>query len=44
VFFVRVFAPKFQRFPTRPRFYPDIDVPSLPAVTPADLAARGGRA
>jgi NADH-quinone oxidoreductase subunit H len=43
VAFVRVFAPKFQRFPTRPRFYSDIDVPSLPAVTPADLA-RGGLA
>ena len=47
--FVRVLAPKFERFPNRPRFYSDIDVPSLPAVTIADaaaaaLAARGGRA
>ena len=28
---VKAFAPKFQRFPDRPRFYSDIDVPSLPA-------------
>jgi len=28
---VRVMAPKFQRFPTRPRFYSTIDVPPLPA-------------
>ena len=28
---VRVMAPKFQRFPNRPRFYSTIDVPSLPA-------------
>ena len=42
--FVQFFAPKFQRFPTRPRFYGDIDVPSLPAVTAADfMAAKGGR-
>ena len=44
VFFVKVFAPKFQRFPTRPRFYPGIDVPSLPAVTPPDFARKGGPA
>jgi len=31
VLFVRVLAPKFQRFPVRPRFAPEIDVPSLPA-------------
>ena len=49
--FVKFFAPKFQRFPTRPRFYPDIDVPSLPAVTAAEFVAQppsavrqGGRA
>jgi NADH-quinone oxidoreductase subunit H len=47
--FVQALAPKFERFPNRPRFYSDIDVPSLPAVTIADaaaaaLAARGGRA
>lgn len=35
VAWVRVFAPKFQRFPDRPRFYSNIDVPSLPAVAPA---------
>ena len=28
---VKAFAPKFQRFPDRPRFYSEIDVPSLPA-------------
>jgi NADH-quinone oxidoreductase subunit H len=32
VAWVRAFAPKFQRFPDRPRFYSTIDVPSLPAV------------
>jgi NADH-quinone oxidoreductase subunit H len=32
VAFVRFFAPKFQRFPTRLRYYGNIDVPSLPAV------------
>jgi NADH-quinone oxidoreductase subunit H len=31
VAWVRAFAPKFQRFPDRPRFYSEIDVPSLPA-------------
>lgn len=30
--FVRFFAPKFQRFPARLRYYGGIDVPSLPAV------------
>jgi NADH-quinone oxidoreductase subunit H len=29
---VKTFAPKFHRFPDRPRFYSQIDVPSLPAV------------
>jgi NADH-quinone oxidoreductase subunit H len=42
--FVKVFAPKFQRFPPRPRFAPDIDVPSLPAVTPPGYARKGGQA
>ncbi len=28
---VKVMAPKFERFPNRPRFYSTIDVPSLPA-------------
>jgi NADH-quinone oxidoreductase subunit H len=28
---VKTFAPRFQRFPDRPRFYSTIDVPSLPA-------------
>ena len=32
VAWVRAMAPKFQRFPNRPRFAPTIDVPSLPAV------------
>lgn len=31
VAFVRIFAPKFQRFPNRLRYYATIDVPSLPA-------------
>jgi NADH-quinone oxidoreductase subunit H len=31
VAWVRVFAPTFQRFPDRPKFYSTIDVPSLPA-------------
>lgn len=44
VFFVKAFAPKFQRYPSRPRFYPGIDVPSLPAVTPPDFARKGGGA
>jgi NADH-quinone oxidoreductase subunit H len=39
VVFVRVLAPKFQRFPTRPRFYDGIDVPSLPAVTAEEFVA-----
>jgi hypothetical protein len=43
--FVRFLAPKFQRFPTRPRFHGDIDVPALPAVTASEyMAAKGGRA
>ena len=33
--FVRFLAPKFERFPTQLRFYPNIDVPSLPAVAAA---------
>lgn len=37
VAWVRVFAPKFQRFPDRLRFYDTIDVPSLPAPENADL-------
>jgi NADH-quinone oxidoreductase subunit H len=32
--FVRLLAPKFERFPTQLRFYSNIDVPSLPAVAP----------
>lgn len=32
VAWVKTFAPKLQRFPDRPRFYSNIDVPSLPAV------------
>jgi hypothetical protein len=40
VFYVRVFAPRFQRFPVRPRLVGDIDVPSLPAVA----AQAGGAA
>jgi hypothetical protein len=35
VAWVRILAPKFQRFPTELRFYPSIDVPSLPAVAGA---------
>jgi NADH-quinone oxidoreductase subunit H len=31
VAWVKTMAPKFQRFPDRPRFYSDISVPSLPA-------------
>jgi NADH-quinone oxidoreductase subunit H len=34
VAWVKAFAPKFQRFPDRPRFFSNIDVPSLPAVAP----------
>ena len=41
VAWVRTFAPKFQRFPDRPRFYSNIDVPSLPAVAPKPDAATG---
>ncbi len=39
--FVRFLAPKFERFPTQLRFYPNIDVPSLPAVAadPAKVTA-----
>jgi NADH-quinone oxidoreductase subunit H len=40
VAWVKAFAPKFQRFPDRPRFYSDIDVPSLPAPTSAAGAGR----
>lgn len=32
--FVRFFAPKFERFPKRLRYYETIDVPSLPATAP----------
>jgi hypothetical protein len=39
VAWVKAFAPKFQRFPDRPRFYSNIDVPSLPAVRELDAAA-----
>jgi NADH-quinone oxidoreductase subunit H len=35
VAWVRVLGPRFSRFPTRPRFYATIDVPSLPAPAPA---------
>lgn len=31
VAWMRIFAPRFERFPHRPRFYSTIDVPSLPA-------------
>lgn len=34
VAFVRLLAPKFERFPAQLRFYANIDVPSLPAVAP----------
>jgi len=39
--FMRLLAPKFERFPTRLRYYSDIDVPSLPAATAADAARTG---
>jgi len=41
--FMKVLAPKFERFPTQLRFYPNIDVPSLPAVAVPDAigAAKG---
>lgn len=48
VAWVKAFAPKFQRFPDRPRFYSTIDVPSLPAVaapksnTPETLTGTPG--
>jgi NADH-quinone oxidoreductase subunit H len=42
--FMTLLAPKFQRFPTRLRFYPTIDVPSLPAVAAADVPGAGHRA
>jgi NADH-quinone oxidoreductase subunit H len=39
--FVRLFAPRFHRFPDRLRYYSTIDVPSLPAVgTPRDAAGN----
>jgi NADH-quinone oxidoreductase subunit H len=38
--FMRLLAPKFERFPTALRFYPNIDVPSLPA-TAGDAAHAG---
>jgi NADH-quinone oxidoreductase subunit H len=38
VAWVKAFAPKFQRFPDRPRFFSNIDVPSLPAVAPDGTA------
>jgi len=41
VAWVRGFAPKFQRFPDRPRFYSNIDVPSLPAVAEPSPKAAG---
>mgnify|MGYP001561272645 CR=1 FL=1 len=41
VAWVRAFAPKFQRFPDRPRFYSNIDVPSLPAVAEPIAKAAG---
>ncbi len=41
VAWVRAFAPKFQRFPDRPRFYSNIDVPSLPAVAEPTAKAAG---
>jgi len=41
VAFVRVFAPKFQRFPTGLRMYSSIDVPALPAVHSSDAAPAG---
>jgi len=39
--FLRLFAPRFQRFPDQLRMYSTIDVPSLPAVGPADAARPG---
>ena len=36
--FVRLFAPKFQRFPTELRLYSTVDVPTLPAVRAPDAA------
>ena len=41
VAWVRALAPKFQRFPDRPRFYSNIDVPSLPAVAKPTAKAAG---
>lgn len=41
VAWVRAFAPRFQRFPDRPRFYSTIDVPSLPAVAEPTAKAAG---
>jgi NADH-quinone oxidoreductase subunit H len=42
VAWVRVMAPKFQRFPLRPRFSSTIDVPDLPAPDPLSLRTAGG--
>jgi hypothetical protein len=40
VAWVRVLGPRFSRFPTRPRFYATIDVPSLPAPARAPAPPR----
>jgi NADH-quinone oxidoreductase subunit H len=40
VAFVKLLAPKFQRFPDRLRYYPTIDVPSLPAVAAPHEGAK----
>jgi len=42
--FMRLLMPKFERFPTGLRYYSTIDVPSLPAATPADTARTGVQA
>jgi NADH-quinone oxidoreductase subunit H len=39
--FTRLLAPRFQRFPSQLRMYSTIDVPPLPAVSPADAAQAG---
>jgi len=41
VAWVRVMAPKFQRYPDRPRMYDGIDVPSLPAPASIGPTAPG---
>ncbi len=41
--FMKLLSPKFQRFPTRLRFYGAIDVPSLPAVAALDAMGAGTR-